>query len=253
MRGGGGGLSSDRDKIFYANVVAFRSPRCSVRELCERNDITSSGSSTGLNYIANLLEKVHDKTGLELMQTSNSYLTLIEADRSQKTLKYICLTPHLCLQSVQKALPSSIILTSGTLSPLPTTATELGLPFTHTLSNSHVIAPSRVFLTCLPKGLRNKTLKNTYSNNGPEQFKELGLTISGLLNRSKLNGGCMVFFPSYKNMYETIKAWGGEDLTSKKSDYNVFNKGDLHQVGGGEGRRRPERHEEAEVQVRRLR
>ena len=67
---------------------------------------------------------------------------------------------------------------------------------------NHVIKKNRVFTTCLPRGLRSKILKNTYMNNGPEQFKELGLTISGLINKSRLKGGVMIFFPSYKNMYE---------------------------------------------------
>ncbi|GMH92084.1 hypothetical protein TL16_g12243 [Triparma laevis f. inornata] len=195
-----------------------------VKTLIERNSITNTGTCPGLNNLNKLLLKVHSKSGLELLQSSSSYLTLIANSGRSKIIKYICLTPHICLKEVQKEEPSNIIITSGTLSPLDNTASELGLKFDYSLSGDHVIEKNRVFTTCLPRGLRSKILKNTYMNNGPEQFKELGLTISGLINKSRLKGGVMIFFPSYKNMYETILNWGGADLKGNKTEYGLFNR-----------------------------
>jgi len=55
-----------------------------------------------------------------------------------------CFLPGLAMQMLTRSRVRSILLTSGTLSPLNSFAAELQLPFPITLENPHVIDPAQV-------------------------------------------------------------------------------------------------------------
>ena len=60
------------------------------------------------------------------------------------TLSYWCFAPGLSMRQLQSMQVHSIVLTSGTLSPLDSFAHELQLPFRITLENPHVVDESQV-------------------------------------------------------------------------------------------------------------
>lgn len=60
------------------------------------------------------------------------------------TLSYWCFQPGLAMRNLQAMGVRSILLTSGTLSPLGGFAQELQLPFPVQLENPHVIEPKQV-------------------------------------------------------------------------------------------------------------
>jgi regulator of telomere elongation helicase 1 len=60
------------------------------------------------------------------------------------TLSYWCFAPGLAMRSLSNMGVRSVLLTSGTLSPMQSFAQELQLPFRVTLENPHVIEPSQV-------------------------------------------------------------------------------------------------------------
>ncbi|KAL9555729.1 hypothetical protein MBANPS3_002226 [Mucor bainieri] len=62
-----------------------------------------------------------------------------------------CLNPAIIFSDMCKNT-RSVILTSGTLSPLNTFAAELGVPFTGRLEANHVIKPSQVWVSSIPQG-----------------------------------------------------------------------------------------------------
>ena len=59
-------------------------------------------------------------------------------------LSYWCFQPGLAMRALQAMGVRSILLTSGTLSPLGGFAQELQLPFPVQLENPHVVEPKQV-------------------------------------------------------------------------------------------------------------
>ena len=60
------------------------------------------------------------------------------------TLSYWCFSSGISMRALQTLRVRSVLLTSGTLSPLDSFANELQLPFPITLENPHVIDRSQV-------------------------------------------------------------------------------------------------------------
>ncbi len=60
------------------------------------------------------------------------------------TLSYWCFQPGMAMRALQALGVRSILLTSGTLSPLGSFVQELQLPFPVQLENPHVISPQQV-------------------------------------------------------------------------------------------------------------
>ena len=59
---------------------------------------------------------------------------------TQRVLGFWCFNAGIGFKQIQKLQPRSIILTSGTLSPLPSFEAELQLEFKQKLENPHVIS-----------------------------------------------------------------------------------------------------------------
>lgn len=62
-------------------------------------------------------------------------------------MSFWCMFAGVVMQRLQAAGVRSILLTSGTLSPLPATAEELCVPMPVRLENPHVVKPSQVCFT----------------------------------------------------------------------------------------------------------
>lgn len=60
------------------------------------------------------------------------------------SLNFWCMNPAIGFADLEVA--RSVIVTSGTLSPMSSFQSELGAKFPHSLSTDHVISPSQVIL-----------------------------------------------------------------------------------------------------------
>ena len=117
----------------------------------------------------------------------------------------------------------SILVTSGTLSPLPSYSMELGLPFPHTLENPHIIQEDQVHVRVIGKGVSGKLLSSSYERRQDgEYYSELGNTLASL--SKVIPAGMLIFFPSYGVMETCIERWGGPSLSrsSKPTGRNAF-------------------------------
>ncbi|CAM9479606.1 unnamed protein product, partial [Chrysoparadoxa australica] len=100
----------------------------------------------------------------------------------------------------------SIVLTSGTLSPLSSFAMELRIPFPVQLENPHVVDKGQAWVGVCPKGVTNVPFRSTYEHrNDPKYQLELGHTIGQLCRL--IPEGVLVFFPTYSLMNACIDAW----------------------------------------------
>ena len=70
-----------------------------------------------------------------------------------------CLSPEFVFKFLLNSKPVSLILTSGTLSPIPSLSKEIGVDFgDNILYNRHVIKPEQVFGAVLTSGIDGQKL-----------------------------------------------------------------------------------------------
>lgn len=125
-----------------------------------------------------------------------------------RTISYWCFAPALAMRELSFLKVRSILITSGTLSPLPSFSMELGLHFPVQLENNHVIQPDQIYVRVLGKGVSGKELSSKFGRrDNPEYILELGNTLASLCR--VIPGGVLVFFPSYSSMENCVQSWGG--------------------------------------------
>ncbi|KAJ1957741.1 hypothetical protein GGI12_004939 [Dipsacomyces acuminosporus] len=111
----------------------------------------------------------------------------------------------------------SIILTSGTLSPLDSYASELQADFASTLETNHVIDPQRFFAASIACGPQGELFEGKYKNTELLCFQDdVGSAIGAIAARSP--DGMLVFVPSYSLLNKLIARW---EVTGQKSEIEV--------------------------------
>ncbi|XP_039117490.1 regulator of telomere elongation helicase 1 homolog isoform X1 [Dioscorea cayenensis subsp. rotundata] len=126
--------------------------------------------------------------------------------KMSRTLNWWCFNPGLAMEEFVRMGVRSIILTSGTLSPLDTFALELNLEFPVRLENPHVISPSQIWVGVVPSGPSSYTFNSSYRNRDSLDYKqELG---NAIVNFARIvPDGLLVFFPSYYLMDQCLDCW----------------------------------------------
>jgi regulator of telomere elongation helicase 1 len=144
------------------------------------------------------------------------YRIRIATDQDEVRLDYWCFSPALALQDLRSLGVSSVLCASGTLSPLPSFAGELGLQTYVGLQNPHVVdAEKDLLCAVVGSGPSNVALKSTYSERRTMGYKqELGLTICQAAEQLD-RGGLLVFFPSYPALNDAVEHWRGSSLWSR--------------------------------------
>lgn len=122
-----------------------------------------------------------------------------------------CFHPGMAMRSLMNTGVRSLIVTSGTLSPLDSFAYELGIPFPLRLENAHVIPTSQIWVGVLPVSVDGEILNSTYTNRSDTYKRSLGRTLINLVRVSP--AGMLIFFPSYDMMKECIELWQTSNST----------------------------------------
>jgi len=128
-------------------------------------------------------------------------------NKSENTLLHLwCFSPGFSMQRLARLGARSIILTSGTLSPLQATAEEIGLPFPVQLENQHIVTASQVWCGVLGAGPDGTQLNSSFkSRSDPKYLAALGQVIIMILKI--VPKGVLVFFPSYGLLNSTREFW----------------------------------------------
>ncbi len=83
---------------------------------------------------------------------------------------------------------------------------ELQVEFRLKLENPHVISPEQVNISILKNGVDSSEFKFDYQNrDNTEMVDDLAVTIAKLASR--VPGGILIFFPSYKLMNDIYDRW----------------------------------------------
>ncbi|XP_077868953.1 uncharacterized protein LOC102809144, partial [Saccoglossus kowalevskii] len=105
----------------------------------------------------------------------------------------------------------SIILTSGTLSPMSSFSSELGALFPIQLEANHVIHPSQVWVGTIATGPAGNVLNATYKYTETFSFQDqLGLLVLKICQT--IPHGVLCFLPSYNMMEKMTKRWQATGL-----------------------------------------
>lgn len=129
------------------------------------------------------------------------------ADINNIKVSLWCLNPYYTFKSVLGCQPHSIIVTSGTLSPMETFEHELRIPFKFRFQGKHVIDTRKQVITCILSKFDNGipvdiSYKSRNNDNIP---MEIGKTIIELAKI--VPEGFLVFFTSYYMMSTMMSKW----------------------------------------------
>lgn len=130
------------------------------------------------------------------------------------TLKIHCLNAAVCFRDVSSKA-RSVVVASGTLSPMSSFAGELGTSFAIRKSLPHVVDVKRqLFVAVAGEGPRGIRFDATYHGSARFDFQDaLGDT---LIDFSRVTpGGILVFFPSYRMMDIMRKRWQVNNIWAK--------------------------------------
>ncbi|KAI3354667.1 hypothetical protein L3Q82_019165, partial [Scortum barcoo] len=129
------------------------------------------------------------------------------------TLSFWCLNPAVAFSDLSGSV-RSIVLTSGTLSPMGSFSSELGVKFSIQLEANHVINKSQVWVGTLGAGPQGRKLCATFQHAETYTFQdEVGAL---LLHVCQVVGkGVLCFLPSYKMLDKLRDRWCNTGLWEK--------------------------------------
>jgi Rad3-related DNA helicase len=99
------------------------------------------------------------------------------------------------MKKLRDMKPKTIILTSGTLSPMEDLETDIEIEFPIKIQNNHVIAPDRVLPRIISKAGQIELKLNYERRDNIQMIIDFGQLLLDMAER--IMGGILVFFPSY--------------------------------------------------------
>ena len=128
-------------------------------------------------------------------------------DENDDQINIICLNPAVVFKQISSVV-HNVILTSGTLSPLSSFASELGASFPILLSAMHVIDPCQVqafSLSKAPNGDIMSSTQNSIMNSGDKMYVNLAIILKKFL--PLIPGGVLFFLQSYGMLTKLLQCW----------------------------------------------
>jgi hypothetical protein len=133
--------------------------------------------------------------GFRVLLTKPSLQTLIVIE-DKWTVEIVCLYPKKILAPLYDHC-RVLILSSGTLSPLPSIASELGLEGFDTLEASRLVTPGQLWVGSFTTGIQGNELLSTsfHLRDSESLMTDLGYSLLSLVQ--VIPNGVLVFFTSY--------------------------------------------------------
>ncbi|XP_037533678.1 Fanconi anemia group J protein [Nematolebias whitei] len=129
------------------------------------------------------------------------------------TLSFWCLNPAVAFSNLSKSV-HSIVLTSGTLSPMDSFSSELDVKFTIQLEANHVVNQSQVWVGTVCSGPQGRQLRATFQHAETYAFQdEVGALLLHICQ--VMAKGVLCFLPSYKMMDKLRDRWVNTGLWEK--------------------------------------
>ncbi|KAF9138078.1 Fanconi anemia group J protein [Mortierella sp. GBA39] len=123
----------------------------------------------------------------------------------KREFKFWCLNPGVIFRPLSSTT-RSVILTSGTLSPMDSFASELQTRFAVQLEAGHVVDQSQVWTGVLPYGPTRVKMDGTFKSASSFQFQdELGRAVERIIQTTP--HGVLCFVSSYSLMDNLVNRW----------------------------------------------
>lgn len=120
------------------------------------------------------------------------------------TINFWCLNPAVAFSDFKNV--HSIIVASGTLAPLTSFQSELGIPFQISLEANHVISKEQIWVGTIGKGPGNVSLNANFQNASTFAFQDdVGNLILNIC--SIIPHGVLCFLPSYGMLDKLVNRW----------------------------------------------
>ena len=194
------------DTKYQDSFFKFFEDKVSIEDVKELRKCSSGEEEEfAINEMLDFLDNV-----LEIVKTNTSDSYSITFDAETETLLCVCSDPSISLKNIQKLGARSILLTSGTISPLPSLIKELDIPFTEILQNNHVIKPSQLLAQVVTQGSDGEPMLSSFKNRNSDKYlHSLG---TSLINYMRIiPHGLLVFFSSYSAMDAALSFWQRND------------------------------------------
>uniref|UniRef100_A0A8C0FT63 DNA 5'-3' helicase n=1 Tax=Bubo bubo TaxID=30461 RepID=A0A8C0FT63_BUBBB len=121
-----------------------------------------------------------------------------------RMLSFWCLNPAVAFSDLSDV--RTIVLTSGTLSPMDSFSSELGVKFSIQLEANHVIRNSQVWVGTIGAGPNGRKLCATFQHTETFEFQdEVGALLLSVCQR--VGQGILCFLPSYKLLDKLKDRW----------------------------------------------
>ena len=118
-----------------------------------------------IQHLSKISERERQDFRLYIEETryiANKHMPGKSFEASKKQLGYICLNPSYIFKQLESKKPRSIILTSGTLSPMDSFSDELRTHFGVQLENNHAIDKSQLMVAVVKCDMNQKPLNFVY-------------------------------------------------------------------------------------------
>ncbi|OWM78192.1 hypothetical protein CDL15_Pgr015011 [Punica granatum] len=179
----------------------------------ESNQLQSKGNICRLETMGEILKLIFKEKNNAHAKYYRVHVREVEAHfsdslkgKASRSLSWWCFKPGIAMEEFSKMGVGSIILTSGTLSPLDSFAQELNLKFPIRLENPHVISSDQLWAGVVPVGPSGCSFNSSYRNRDSLEYKQdLG---NAIVNFARIvPDGLLVFFPSYYALEQCIACW----------------------------------------------
>lgn len=170
-------------------------------------------SSKAIVVLEHLLVKTGFAMRSNLKNIKDYYLAVVKKTRffrGQKTwdtsFNLWCMNPAVAFEDVIN-LARCIVLTSGTLAPMMSFESELGVPFPLKFEAPHVInVKEQTWIANISRGVGDVQFEGTFSSSNSMAFQDdLGRSILEIVRL--IEYGVLCFFPSYKFLEKVVQRW----------------------------------------------
>lgn len=211
--------SNHVDAIMQQSSQAANTRKKTARGDDDDEVLLSTGSCRVFTSLFHVLGKMLIEGGDVLASYRMVRIQKVKAEKMGRkldiTLGFWCLSPDVIFRPLCNQV-KSIILTSGTLSPMGTFASELHTKFDERLEALHIINPEQVWVGCLPTSPQGLTFIGNFKNMETFQFQdELARCVMAICE--KVPYGVLCFLPSYAfldKMVQRMKTTGMYDQLS---------------------------------------
>lgn len=190
-----------------------------IKELYEnyQTSILSNNKNMLVNNYKFFLNDVEESSA----KFKHGKLQMAAPTKIRKLFIY-CMNPGFCFKEILDSNIHSLIITSGTLSPIEGMESELKCNFPVKLENTHVVDNCQINFSIMKSGLSSNNNKVNFkfdanSRNNKEMLEALGRTV---LDFCKITpGGILVFFTAFNYMNTCMSNWASNSIISEIEKY----------------------------------